>query len=37
MRDNNFDRAIERNYLQKWRFLVPEYEAVPAATWEKGA
>jgi len=28
MRDNSFDRTIERNYLQKWRFLIPEYEAV---------
>jgi transposase len=24
------DRTIERNYLQKWRFLIPEYEAVKA-------
>jgi hypothetical protein len=30
MRDNSFDRTIERNYLQKWRFLIPEYEAVKA-------
>jgi transposase InsO family protein len=28
MRDNSFDRTIERNYLQKWRFLIGEYEAV---------
>lgn len=28
MRDNSFDRTIERNYLQKWRFLIAEYEAV---------
>jgi hypothetical protein len=27
MRDNSYDRTIERNYLQKWRFLIPEYEA----------
>jgi transposase InsO family protein len=30
MRDNSYDRTIERNYLQKWRFLIPEYEAVKA-------
>src|SRR6201991_4686603 len=30
MRDNSFDRTIERNYIQKWRFLIPEYEAVKA-------
>ena len=24
------DRTIERNYLQKWRSLIPEYEAVKA-------
>lgn len=28
MRDNSFDRTIERNYIQKWRFLMAEYEAV---------
>ena len=28
MRDNSFDRTIERNYLQKWRFLIAEYEEV---------
>ncbi|MDE2602141.1 MAG: hypothetical protein KGL62_07200, partial [Bradyrhizobium sp.] len=28
MRDNSFDRTIERNYVQKWRFLITEYEAV---------
>jgi transposase InsO family protein len=28
MRDNSFDRTIERNYLQKWRFLIAEYEAI---------
>src|SRR4051794_5802103 len=26
MRDNSFDRTIERNYLQKWRFFIKEYE-----------
>jgi len=30
MRDNSYDRTIERNDLQKWRFLIPEYEAVKA-------
>ena len=28
MRDNSFDRTIERNYIHKWRFLIAEYEAV---------
>ena len=30
MRDNSFDRTIERNYVQKWRFLIAEYEEVKA-------
>src|SRR5690349_1479243 len=30
MRDNTFDRTIERNYIQKWRFLIAEYEDVKA-------
>ena len=30
MRDNSFDRTIERNYVQKWRFLMLEYEQVKA-------
>lgn len=30
MRDNSFDRTIERNYVQKWRFLIAEYEQVKA-------
>jgi transposase InsO family protein len=30
MRDNSFDRTIERNYVQKWRFLIREYEEVKA-------
>src|SRR5260221_12462658 len=34
MRDNSYDRTIERNYLQKWRFLIPEYEAVKAGRAE---
>ena len=34
MRDNSFDRTIERNYVQKWRFLIQEYEAVKAGRSE---
>ena len=34
MRDNSFDRTIERNYVQKWRFLIPEYEIVKAGRHE---
>jgi transposase InsO family protein len=34
MRDNSYDRTIERNYLQKWRFLIPEYEAVKGGRHE---
>ena len=30
MRDNSKDRTVERNYIQKWRFLVREYELVKA-------
>ena len=30
MRDNTFDRTIERNYVTKWRFLIAEYEEVKA-------
>ena len=30
MRDNSDDRTIERNYVQKWRFLVRDYERVKA-------
>jgi len=30
MCDNSYDRTIERNYFQKWRFLIPEYEVVKA-------
>ena len=37
MRDNSFDRTIERNYLQKWRFLIQEYEEVKAGRSEKFA
>ena len=28
MRDNSNDRTVERNYIQKWRFLIGEYELV---------
>lgn len=28
MRDNSFDKTIERNCIQKWRFLIPEYVEV---------
>jgi transposase InsO family protein len=34
MRDNSFDRTIERNYVQKWRFLIKEYEQVKAGRSE---
>ena len=34
MRDNSFDRTIERNYVQKWRFLIAEYELVKAGQSE---
>ena len=30
MRDNRKDRTIERNYIQKWRFLIKEYQLVKA-------
>ncbi|HET9572504.1 MAG TPA: integrase core domain-containing protein [Methyloceanibacter sp.] len=34
MRDNSYDRTIERNYQQKWRFLIAEYESVKAGRSE---
>src|SRR3978361_766202 len=34
MRNNSCDLTLERNYLQKWRFLIPEYEAVKAGRSE---
>jgi hypothetical protein len=37
MRDNSFDRTIERNYVQKWRFLIAEYEEVKAGHSQKFA
>ena len=30
MRDNSSDRTVERNYVQKYRFLIREYELVKA-------
>ena len=30
MRDNSSDRTLERNYVQKYRFLIREYELVKA-------
>jgi len=30
MCDNSFDRTIERNYIQKRRFLIAEYEEMKA-------
>ena len=30
MRDNSTDRTIERNYVQKWRSLIRDYELVKA-------
>ena len=30
MRDNRDDRTLERSYMQKWRFLIREYERVKA-------
>ena len=35
MRDNRTDRTIERNYVQKWRFLIREYEQVKAKSHPK--
>src|SRR5882757_2034913 len=37
MRDNSFDRTIERNYIQKWQFLIAEYEEVKAGRSPKFA
>lgn len=30
MRDNSNDRTLERSYIQKWQFLIKEYERVKA-------
>lgn len=35
MRDNSFDRTIARNYVQRWRFLIKEYEEVKAGLSER--
>ncbi len=35
MRDNRKDRTIERNYTQKWCFLISEYELVKAGKHPK--
>ena len=30
MRDNSKDKTVERSFIQKWRFLIREYELVKA-------
>ena len=35
MRDNSNDKTLERNYIQKWRFLIGEYELVKAKRHSK--
>ena len=30
MRHNSNDKTVDRNYVQKWRFLISEYELVKA-------
>ena len=30
MRNNNNDKTLEKNYIQKWRFLIREYELTKA-------
>jgi hypothetical protein len=30
MRNNNNDKTLEKNYIQKWRFLIKEYELTKA-------
>ena len=32
MRNNSQDSTLERNYLEKYRFLIKEYEQVKNAT-----
>ena len=32
MRDNSKDLTLERNYIQKWRFLIHEYQLVKAGS-----
>ncbi len=33
MRDNRSDKTIERNFMQKWRFLSAEYELVKSSVY----
>jgi transposase InsO family protein len=35
MRNNSSDLTLDRNYIQKWRFLIGEYEAVKAGTSDR--
>jgi len=35
MRNNSTDLTLDRNYVQKWRFLIGEYEAVKAGRSER--
>ena len=35
MRNNHRDSTIERNYVQRWRFLMPEFELVKAGEHPK--
>jgi len=35
MRNNSSDLTLDRNYVQKWRFLIGEYEAVKAGTSDR--
>lgn len=35
MRNNSTDLTLDRNYVQKWRFLISEYEAVKAGRSER--
>jgi transposase InsO family protein len=35
MRNNSSDLTLDRNYVQKWRFLIGEYEAVKAGRSER--
>ncbi len=35
MRNNSSDLTLDRNYVQKWRFLIAEYEAVKAGTSDR--
>ena len=34
MRDNSFDRTIERKHLAKWQHLIPEYKAGQSTVFE---